>query len=121
MWTLLKKTFQKWNDGPVLRFGAALAYYTAFAIVPLLVLVFEVDGLVLGEEAADRHLTQQVNDLMGEKAGAAFHGVVENWNNAPSHWLQTAVAVGTLLFAAAGVFSQLQDALNTVWGIEPNP
>ena len=121
MWILLKKTFQKWNDDPVLRFGAALAYYTAFAIVPLLVLVFEGGGLILGEEAAHRHLIRQMTDLLGDKAGTAFQGVLENWHQAPSHWLQTAIAMGALMFAAAGAFNQLQDALNTIWGVQPNP
>ena len=38
-WSLAKKTAEKWGGDPGPRFAAALAYYTAFAIVPLVVVV----------------------------------------------------------------------------------
>jgi len=39
---LLRQTFQEWNQDEVPRLAAALAYYIAFSLAPLLVLTIAV-------------------------------------------------------------------------------
>ncbi|MGH7231786.1 MAG: YihY/virulence factor BrkB family protein [Nitrospiraceae bacterium] len=117
-WTLIKKTISKWNDDPVLRFGAALAYYTAFSVVPLVVVVLEIATLIVGHNA-EVHLLKQIEEIIGEQSAEALGHLLDNWQRAGSTGLALGVAVATLFFAAAGAFDQLQDALNAIWGVEP--
>jgi hypothetical protein len=70
-WTLLQKTISKWNDDPVLRFGAALAYYTAFSVVPLIVVVLEIAALIVGHNA-EVHLLKQIEEIIGEQSAEAL-------------------------------------------------
>jgi len=52
LWAVLKETFAgRWNDN-VPRMGAALAYYTLFALAPILVVVIAVGGMAFGPEHA---------------------------------------------------------------------
>ena len=60
LWTMLKETFTAWSDDKVPRHGAALAYYTVLSLVPLLVVIIAIIGLILGQEAVQNHLLEQL-------------------------------------------------------------
>jgi membrane protein len=107
------------DRGP--RLGAALAYYTTFSLSPLLLLVVALAGLVFGRQAAQGQLIQQIQTLVGEQGGAIIQTMLASAARPQAGILATIVSVVALLFGAAGVFSQLQDALNTVWEVQPKP
>jgi membrane protein len=118
-WTLLKDTFQKWSADKAPRLGAALSYYTVFSLVPLLILTIAIAGLAFGKEAAQHAMMGQIESLVGPQSAAAIQQMLEIAQKPSSGVLASIIAIGTLLLGASGVFAQLQDALNTVWGIEP--
>ena len=118
-WTLLKEAFEKWSADKAPRLGAALSYYTVFSLVPLLVLAISIAGLVFGTEAAQQAIMAQIESLVGPQSAAAIKQMLEIAQKPSSGALASAIAVVTLLLGASGVFAQLQDALNTVWGVEP--
>lgn len=121
LWALLRKTVSKWNDDPTLRFGAGLAYYTAFAVVPLVFVVVELATFLLGREPAESYLLGQVESLIGSQGAQAIGQLLDSWQEAGVPGLAMVVEVSTLFFALAGAFDQLQDALNWIWGVEPKP
>ena len=118
-WTLLKEAFEKWSADKAPRLGAALSYYTVFSLVPLLVLAISIAGLVFGTEAAQQAIMAQIESLVGPQSAAAIKQMLEIAQRPSSGALASAIAVVTLLLGASGVFAQLQDALNTVWSVEP--
>jgi membrane protein len=115
---LVKKTAKKWAGDPVPRFAAALAYYTAFAIVPLVVLVVMVSAALMGEETARGTLHRQVVDLIGDPSGDALFNVIDHWRRAGAPVHTVLVALGVFVIAAARVMDQLQDALDCIWGLK---
>jgi len=117
-WGLLRDAFNKWNADKAPRLGAALSYYTVFSLVPLLVVIIAITGLVFGAEAAQNAIMTQIESMMGDKSAAAIREMLQIAQQPSSGILASIIAVGTLLVGASGVFAQLQDALNTVWGIE---
>jgi membrane protein len=118
LWALMRKTVSKWNDDPVLRFGAALAYYTAFSVIPLIIIVLQIATLIVGPNA-EPSLIKQMEGFIGERSAGAIRDLLDNWQREGSRGMATGAAIVTLFFAAAGAFDQLQDALNTIWGVEP--
>lgn len=118
---LLKNTYQSWSEDKASRLAAALAYYTIFSIAPLLVIAIAIAGLVFGHEAARGQITEQIRGVMGPTSAAAVQDMLANAQTPASGIIATIIGVVTLLFGAAGVFGQLQDALNTIWGVEPKP
>lgn len=119
MWRLMKDAASDWSRDRAPRLGAALAYYTVFSLVPFLVVVIAVIGLVFGEVAAQSAILSQIAELVGEQTAAAIKDMIQRADQPSTGLFATAVAVATLLIGASGVFGQLQDALNTVWGVEP--
>ena len=119
MWHLMKDAASDWSRDRAPRLGAALAYYTVFSLVPFLVVVIAVIGLVFGEVAAQSAILSQIAELVGEQTAAATKDMIQRADQPSTGLFATAVAVTTLLIGASGVFGQLQDTLNTVWGVEP--
>lgn len=118
-WPLLKDTAQKWSADKAPRLGAALSYYTVFSLVPLLVLTIAIAGLAFGKEAAQEAMMEQIAGLVGPQSAAAIKQMMDIAQKPSSGAVASLIAIGTLLLGASGVFAQLQDALNTVWGVEP--
>jgi membrane protein len=119
-WSLLTETFWAWYEDRAARLGAALAYYTVFALAPSLILIIALAGLFLGQEAAQGQIVREVEDLVGRKAAEAIQAAIENART-EGGLVATGLGFITLLFGLWGVFGELQDALNTIWGVTPKP
>jgi membrane protein len=119
---LMKETFSEWSEDKVPRLAAALAYYTAFALAPLLLIAIAVAGLVFGREAATNQIGEQLSGLLGPSAAESVNTMVAAAGaNQGGGILASIIGVATLLFASSGVFGELQDALNTIWEVQPKP
>ena len=118
VWKLLSATYMKWSEDHAQGLGAALAFYTVFSLAPLLLIVIAIAGLVFGQEAAEGQIIGQIQGLVGEESAKAIQGILENVRKPATGLIATALAIITLLFGATGVFAQLQEALNTIWGVE---
>ena len=121
LFSLLKDTFKEWNEDKAPRLAAALAYYTAFSIAPLLIVVIAIASFAFGEEAVRGQLDNQIQEVVGAEAASAIQDMLAATAQEDAGVLASVIGVVTLLLGAAGLFGQLQDALNTVWGVEPKP
>jgi membrane protein len=117
-WKLLQQTASDWMSDNAPRLGAALAYYTVFSISPLMVIVVAIAGVWFGHEAAQRQIFEQLSGLIGTQGAEAIQGLLQNaWKPKTGLWA-TIIAIATLLIGSTGVFVELQDALNTIWGVK---
>jgi membrane protein len=118
---LLKNTFNAWRERKATRLAAALAFYTVFSVAPLLIVGIAIAGLVFGREAAQGQIVSQISGLVGREGAEIIQTVVENARKPSASILATVIGLVTLLLGAAGVFGELQDALNTIWDVPPRP
>jgi membrane protein len=121
IWTVIGRTFSDWYADRAPRLGAALAYYTVFALAPSLVIVIGVAGLVLGRESAQGQILEQIRDLVGEQGAQAVEAAIKSAQNPKASVTAIGVGLLTLVFGLWGVFGELQDALNTIWGVAAKP
>ncbi|HEX9161980.1 MAG TPA: YihY/virulence factor BrkB family protein [Thermoanaerobaculia bacterium] len=115
---LFKQTWKEFGDDKAQRLGAALAYYTVFSIAPLLLIAVAIAGFVFGKDAAQHQIQQQLGGVLGQSTAAAVEKMLQAAAKPKSGMVATIIGVITLLFGAAGVFGQLQDALDTIWNVE---
>jgi membrane protein len=116
--SLAKNSVDKWNDEPGSRFAAALAFYTAFTIVPFVVLVVMVSATFMGEESIKGDLHKHVGDLIGEPSANGLFHLIDQWRAAGSPVLNQLVALGVFLLGTVHVMDQLRDALDCIWGLK---
>lgn len=120
LFSLLRQTFKEWSDDKASRIAAAIAYYTVFSLAPVLVIIVAIAGFVLGEEAAQGQIVGQISGAVGEEAAGLIEGMIASAAAGTSGGtLATIISVGLLIFGATGLFAQIQDALNTIWDVEP--
>lgn len=103
-----------WEDN-AMRMGASIAYYTLFAIAPILIIVIAVAGAVFGPEAVRGEIVSEVDELIGDEGARALQALLEGASRDRHTPMATAIGIGTLVFAATGAFMQLQAAFNTIW------
>jgi membrane protein len=120
MWPLLRATMSDWYEDRAQRIGAALAYYTIFALAPGLVIVMALAGLMLGS-GAESQIIGQIRELIGEQGATAIEATIRSARNETLGATGTALALIPLVFGLWGVFGELQDGLNTIWGVTPKP
>ena len=114
-WQLLRQTATEfWTDN-AMRLGAALAFYTALSLSPLLLIVISLAGMFLSKEAASGELVNQLKGLVGEEGAKTVQTMIANSQQKDTGIWATVVGLVTLVAGATGVFAQLQDALNTIW------
>lgn len=119
--SLIKETFKEWQKDKAPTLAAALAFYTVFSLAPLLIIVIAVAGLVFGQEAAQGQLVGQLQSLVGKDGAEIIQQLVANASHRQSGIIATLVGVGTLLWGATNVFTNLKEALNMIWNVEPPP
>ncbi|MGD1919783.1 MAG: YihY/virulence factor BrkB family protein [Pleurocapsa sp.] len=118
---LLQKTFQEWQKDKASRIAAALAYYTVFSISPLLVIAIAIAGAFFGQDTAQEQITEQLTGLVGEDGIEPILLALNNISQPKVRGLASLISIGVLVLGASGIFAQLQDALNTVWKVQPQP
>lgn len=115
--SLLKQTYHEWNEDNVPRLAAALAYYIAFALAPLLVITIGVVGFVLQDRPVREDVLLIVSDAVGQNAALFVDELINTIRQPTTGVVSTVLGVGALLVGALGAFEQLKDALNTVWNV----
>lgn len=118
---LLKETVNEWLDDKAMRLSAALAFYSVFSLAPLLIIAISIAGAVFGQEAASGAIQSQLAGSIGEESALAVQEMIKSAHREGSNWVMALVGLVVLLVTASGVFAQLKDAMNAVWGIEVKP
>ena len=116
---VMKCAVSQWFDHRASSKGAALAFYTAFSIAPILVLVIAVAGFFYGAEAAQGQLLSQLKGLMGPQGAEAIQLVLAGAHNKEGGILATVIATVLLLVGATTVFAELKDSLDEIWNVPP--
>lgn len=116
-WELTKDTFVRFSDNGGSLLGAAIAFYTLLSIAPLLLVVLAVAGWVLGEEAARGQLVDQLSLYIGKDTAQMVSNLVQTLHDTQMGTNATLIGTVLVLWTAARLFGQLQDALNQLWHV----
>ncbi|HEX5865523.1 MAG TPA: YhjD/YihY/BrkB family envelope integrity protein, partial [Casimicrobiaceae bacterium] len=119
LWSLVKASVNAWLEDRAASMGAALAYYTAFSIAPLLIIAIAVAGLVFGRDVAQQAVVDQLQGLLGQAGGTAIEEMLQSTADFGSSILAVIIGVFALVVAATTAFVELQDDLDRIWKAEP--
>ena len=121
--SLLKQTFNEWLQDKAPQLGAALAYYTVFSLAPLILVLLAIVGVIFREDPAGAwtRITQQMSYFLDPSAVEVVQSIAQKASQPGKSTAATIIGIALALFGASGVFGQLQDALNTIWGVKAKP
>lgn len=116
--TIFKKAGKRFFAKDTFEMGAALAYYTVFSLAPLVLIAIAIAGLVFDKEAARTKVTAELRTSLGDDVAAAIEKTLTSASTPTGISAASIIGVVVLLFAATGVFVQLQSAVNRIWDVE---
>jgi membrane protein len=119
-WRVIKDTASGFIADEALSRGAAIAFYTATSLAPVLLIVVAIAGLVFGQDAAQNAITGQLGELMGDQTAQLLQTAVASASKKSSGAVATLIGILTLILTASGVFGEMQSALNAIWKAEPS-
>ena len=112
-----KQVISEFIADDVLKYAASLAYYTILSLAPLLIIMLTVTGKLFGEEAVRGELYGEIKDLVGPDAALQVQSAVQNIHLSSDSFFASTVGLVILLIGATGIFNEIQDSLNKIWGL----
>ena len=101
----------------IAKYSASLAYYTILALAPLLIIILNIFGIIFGREAVSGELYGQIKELVGDDAALQIQHTIQNIHLDKHNFFATMAGIVILLISATGIFNEMQDSLNRVWGL----
>lgn len=114
---LLHETLNAWSEHRASSKSAALAYYTLFSLTPIMILAIAVAGYFFGQQAAQGQIVAQIQALVGTSGAQAIQALLVAARDPVSGTLATIVAIALLIIGSTGVFTELKDSLDDMWGV----
>lgn len=121
LWKVLKGCFKGFSEDKITKLSASLAYYTIFSLGPLLIVIVFVAGTFFGQEAAKGTIFSQLESFVGQSAALQMQEIVKNAAINSNGTFALVVGIITLLIGATTVFADMQDSINSIWGLKAKP
>jgi membrane protein len=119
--TVFKEAFAGFSRHKVSKLGGSLAYFTMFSLGPMLLVVIFLAGIFLGQQAVEGSLYHEINDVVGSAAAEQLQSLIKNAARSEGSTIAIVVGLVTLLVAATTVFAEMNDSMDTIFGVEKKP
>ncbi len=117
----LLDTLNGFLDDRGLKLSAALAYYTVFALAPLLMLVISLISTFLGKDAIQNNIYPQIKSYVGSSAALQIQEMIKSISLSGKTTIAIVTSVITLVIGATSIFMEIQDSLNIIWRVKAKP
>ncbi len=117
---IFAKAGSHWSNDQAPVMGASLAFYTLFSLSPLLVIIISIAGLYFSGNAS-KEIFDQIGGVIGAENAHSLQKMLVQPQHKTQGLFATAAAAVMLIVGAAGVFVQLQNALNRIWEVKQKP
>ena len=118
-WLLLRLAARELSANDPLRLGAATAFFTSFALPPIVIILVQLLGSVYSARGARRMLLTKLGEVIGSTATGMVEQTVHNVGHASRNRLITVLGFAFLLFVATTLFTIIQHSLNQLWHVRP--
>ncbi|AFD09452.1 YihY/virulence factor BrkB family protein [Solitalea canadensis] len=118
---LLKQTFLEFQQDKIMKLSASLAYYTIFSLPPMLLIIISLCDIFYGKEAAEGVVFDQIKGIVGARSAELIESTLKNVSLTHNATIATIIGVVTLFIGATGVFNEIQDSINQIWGLKAKP
>ncbi len=120
-WEIIKKSFKKYQKDDPIKLAGTTAYFTIFAIAPILIIIISIVGLIIKEETIAQKIYTELDRLIGSEGTDFVKGLVENFQSQEKSLVGTIVGFAIFIFTSTTFFSVLQKNLNFIWRVRTKP
>lgn len=118
LYHFIKQVIVEFVDDNVMKYSASLAYYTVFSLAPMLIIIISICGTLFGREAVQGQIYGEIKDLVGGPAALQIQENIKNIHLTKDSPVATIFSVIVLVIGGTGIFGEIQDSLNKIWGLK---
>ena len=119
IFSVLNKTFDGFVDHKIMKLSASLAYTTIFSMAPLLIMLLFLCTIFLQKEAVEGTIYNQIKGFVGSASAEQVQSMIKTSSKATTSMFTRVIGIVALLIAATSLFAEIQDSINTIWGVRP--
>jgi membrane protein len=118
IWALIRDSAYAWSEDRASRKGAALAYYMAFSLAPMLIIATAVAGVFFGEAAARGKIFDQAKNLLGPDGARVVQAMIASAGRPGRGTWPAILGVVTIAVGATSALAELKDGLDQIWNTQ---
>src|SRR5450432_782013 len=119
--TLFKNSFQGFSDDKVLKLSGSLAYTMVFSMGPLILIIITTSSFFFGREAIEGRIYGQLEGFLSHDTALQLQDIIKHAAISGKSTIATTIGIIFLFIGATGIFSEIQDSINMIWGLKPKP
>ena len=117
LWDVIHSTFSEFGEHKIMKKSASLAYTTVFSLAPLVMVLLYIVGLFWGTSALEGEIFINIKEFLGEQSALQLQEIIKNISLSKKGGVSAIIGIATLLIGATSVFAEIQDSINSIWGI----
>ncbi|POY34814.1 ribonuclease BN [Solitalea longa] len=121
IYRLMAQVISEFLQDKIMKLSASLAYYTIFSLPPMLLVIISLCDLFYGKQAMEGIVFEQLQGVIGDKPAMLIESTLKGVTVTQSASIATMIGLVTLFFGATGVFNEIQDSINQIWGLKLKP
>lgn len=114
---LAKDCYKRFMASEPFQLSAIVAYYAILSLPALVVIILNIVGSIWGRELVQGELTAEISQAIGPDAAASVMDMMKDRGDQKTSIITAVIGIVVLLYGATGVFFQLQQALDKIWGV----
>src|SRR6187399_403224 len=118
---VIVQSFKNFGKDKIPKYSASLAYTTVFSFGPLLIVIIFLCSIFFGQEATQGRIYAQMQQFVGHDAAEQLQTIIKNASLSGKGTAAAVIGIITLLLGATAVFAEIQDSINTIWGLKAKP
>jgi membrane protein len=115
--SLLKKSFEELSKNDPLRMAGATAFFTTFALPPIMIILIQALGLIFDPDQVSRQLFSNLAHIIGKEGVNQILNTLKAFSRLAENFWITIGGFIFLLFVATTLFKVIKGSLNQLWKI----
>ena len=117
LWKLLKASFSRMQQNDPLRMAGATAFFTSFALPPIIILLFQMFRLFFDRKLIGTQLGKVLSATLGKEGSEQLRSTARGFRNLAQNWYMDILGLLFLIFVATTLFKVIRNSLHDIWDI----
>ncbi|HMG82685.1 MAG TPA: YihY/virulence factor BrkB family protein [Ferruginibacter sp.] len=118
---IFKNAFKGFSDNKITKLSGSLAYSVIFSLGPLFIVIISLCSLFLGRDAIEGKIYSSLASFVGSDTAVQLQDIIKNANLSGKSEIAITIGIISLLIGATSIFGEIQDSINTIWGVRSKP
>lgn len=114
---LLQQSLLEMKKNDPLRMAGATAFFTTFALPPILIIIFQLFSLFLDKKFVGTSIMKILTKTLGKLSSEQIRITTRGFRNFTHNWFTTVLGFLFLLFVATTLFRIIKNTMNDIWRI----